>query len=229
MSLSTRKIPPTSISKTFKPGNVIASLIGINHEPDKFNDGAIIVKLQIEGPDLGEGFEGFFKDPTNQAKGRYKGQIGTVGAGQYSFRDGEVNGRKIERDVEVLRFLLSLAKALGKEAEINAIETDTIEQYIDAAAPILSKGDVSLHWCLGGKEYEKGGYTNYNLFLAKPTKDEYKEKLAAFSVLEDEVIRFDAQRHIAKKKKDAEQAVEQFEPAQVSEFEIPPIDQEGAF
>ncbi|HEY4062299.1 MAG TPA: hypothetical protein VGM30_10385 [Puia sp.] len=218
MALSTKNIPAAGISKTFKPGNVFAKLNNITYETDKFNDGGLIVKVHIEGADLGESFEGFFKDPDNQTKGRYKGQIGTVAAGQYSFKDAEVNGRKIERDVEILKFISTLGKSIGKDDEINSLEANSIEEYIEMATKVLCSKDAWLHWCLGGKEYEKAGYTNYSLFLVK---NDFKQKKYSFGTLEDDVIKYDAAKHIVRKKKEAVETVEQFEPVATDDFDIP--------
>jgi hypothetical protein len=218
MALSTKNIPVASVSKTFKPGNIYARLSGITHERDNYIIGGLIVKLYLEGPDLGDGFEGFYIDPNNHTKGRYKGQIGTVAASQYSFKDAMVNGRKIERDVEILRFISELSKAMGKEDTINSLEAETIEEYIELTNAILTTEDAWLYWTLGGKEYEKGGYTNYGLFLVK---SDHKIDKFSFGPSKEDVIKFNPETHIVKKKKKEVETISEFNTNSNAEFDIP--------
>lgn len=210
MALSTKNIPVSSgnLSKTFKPGNLLAKVNSITLEEDRFKPEAngLFINLNLEGVDLGEGFEGFFIDPNDQSKGRHKGQVGKVRVGTvsktgglFSFQDGQIADRAINRDQEILKFVASLAKAMGKLDEINAIEADTIEEYIPKASNVLS-GDNFIHWTIAGSEWEKNGYPQYNLFLAK---SDFKAKKYAFSSSEEDLLKFDEAVHIIRKKKAA--------------------------
>lgn len=205
MALSTKNIPqPTgNISKTLKPGNVYAKINGITLEEDRFKPEGLYLNLGLEGVDLGEGFEGFFIDPTDQTKGRHKGQVGKVRVGTvsktgglFSFQDGQVGDKAINRDQEILKFISSLAKAMGKTEEVNAIEEETIQAFIPKASEVLSDGTF-LNFCLAGSEWEKNGYPQYNLYIAK---SDFKAKKYAFSNSEDDLLRFDESKHIIKKK-----------------------------
>ncbi len=220
MALSTKNIPVSSgnLSKSFKPGNVYAKLSGFTFERDNFSDDGLVLKLMLEGPDLGNNFEGFFIDPANQELGRHKGQIGNITASQYSFKDGSFGGRKIERDVEILKFISALGKALGKDEAVNELEAETIEAYIDLAAQVLVSETSWLYWTLGGREYEKGGYTNYSLFLVK---NDYRQKKYAFGPAEEDVVKFDPEKHIVKKKKESVETVHEFEAPSTEDFTIP--------
>jgi hypothetical protein len=210
MALSTKNLPTATagLSKTIKPGNRLAKLNGLALEADRFKEGAYHLNLSLEGPDLGDEFEGFFIDNEDHSKGRHKGQVGVVRAGAFSFSDGEVNGRVISRDEEILKFLATMGRNLGKSAELDNIKAETIEEYVPLAAKVLCGTETFLHYCIGGKEYESKGYTNYNLFLVKP---DFKAKRYPVAADEENLVKYDAEKHIQKKKEKA--PVEEFAPA----------------
>lgn len=222
--LSTNNLPESSnkLPKKLAPGSRMAKILaitlaaGYNHE----QTGAYDLILHVEGPDLGDGFEGFFIDKDNQSKGRYKGQIGSVKASQYSFQSkvlnaGQQNEMKIDRDLSILQFLNNLAMELGKIDELKTVEVPTIEEYVPAASSIL-KGETFLEFCFAGREWvDKNNYTNYELFLPKFVKG--KRPFVAEGN-ESKLIKFNEAEHIIRKK--AAVTVKAFEPVVGADFDL---------
>lgn len=221
MSLSTKGMANKGgMSKTMKPGNVYAKILKIYLEEDKYqreqkgNDGAYFVKLNLEGVDIGEGFEGFWLNPDNHELGRHKGQVGSVKANSgFSYFDKVANGKEYNRDNEILRLLSDIATQLNKRPQLDEIDAPTIEEYIEKASDLLSGDDSWLNFCLGGQEYQKNGYPAYALFLAR---GDYKAKKYSFSYDEDNVVKFKKADHVIVKKK-TENEVSEFEPASTGE------------
>jgi hypothetical protein len=130
--------------------------------------------LNVETEPL-EGFEGFMLDKENPDAGHYKGQIGRVKAGQYAFADGTTkSGVQIYRDNSILVFLKSICTTLDMLAWFDEQDNkhDTIEDFILAFNESAPFKDKFMDFCVAGKEYEgKTGYTNYDLYLPKSSKD----------------------------------------------------------
>src|SRR6478609_1089969 len=204
MALSTKNIPQKSrLPLTLQPGTVLAKINSITLEAGKgkLSDGYFLV-LNLEGPELGNGFEGFLIDKDDESKGRYKGQTGKVKVGSISknnsifpYRSSTVGSTDIDRDQEILKQIASLANELGKSAEINAIEANTIEEYIPKASAVLSGNEEEdyLYFTLGADTYMKNNYPAYALHLVK---SDYKAKKFAFSKNSDSVVPFVAEEHI---------------------------------
>ena len=73
----------------------------------------------------------------------------------------------ISRDTEVLKAMVFLSEVVGKRAELDAIEANTIEDFMIKAAKICSQTGY-VNACLGAREWEnKEGYINNDLFLPK--------------------------------------------------------------
>lgn len=196
--LSTKNLAGKGLPKSLQPGNNIAKINNITLEPG-FDEGSYFVVLHLEGEDLGESFEGFLISKDNPNGPRYKGQTGRVKLTPYAFSSGEHNGHKFDRDLSILSALKNLAIVLGKQQQLNQIESKTIEQYLPLAAKVLC-GDTFLNFCIGGREYlNKDGYVNYDLFLPKNTK----EGVAYESVQPEgrsRVYQFNPAVHIKKRK-----------------------------
>lgn len=175
--ISTKDIPTGGSGKapkTLQPGNVNIKVNSIYLDKFPWGENAYNVMMDCEGEDLGEGFEGFFIDKENESLGRHAGQVGRVRGSQWAFEDKELpSGVVINRDVEISKFLKNLADATGSiewlEAQDNKHETiESLVEAMNEDAPFEGK---FISACLGGREYEnKGGYTNYDLFLPKYTK-----------------------------------------------------------
>jgi hypothetical protein len=198
--LSTKNLPESKgFSKTIQPGNRVARINSISCEANPFQPEKLRIILQLETDELGEGFDGFFIDKDRPELGKYKGQIGKVRLSQWDYADGEYNGEPIYRDDTMLKALKNLARALGKEAELNEIEAKTIEQFVEKASPILSGPESFLSWCIAGREYmNKEGYPAYDLFIPKAEKRQYPYE--ALEVEISKLLKFDQTKHIVKPK-----------------------------
>lgn len=162
------------LPKTITPGNHKLKINSVIAEEFKFIPGALQIILNVETEPI-EGFEGFLLDKDNESLGHYKGQIGRVKAGQYAFADGETkSGVKIYRDNSILVFLKSICTTLGMLDWFDAQDNkhDTIEDFILAFNDSAPYKDKFMDFCIAGKEYEgKTGYTNYDLYLPKSSRD----------------------------------------------------------
>jgi len=172
--LSTKDIQstPKSKSKIIRPGNVVAKINSIFLQPQKSNPDAFFLVINLEGEDMGPEFEGFFYDSNKPELGRAKGQVARVKFSQYSYKDMVSKaGYAISRDRQILRDIASLSDQLGVRKQIDNIEAETIEKFVEQASKILNNG-VFLHWCIGGSAYLKDdGNKDYTLYLPKYNKD----------------------------------------------------------
>jgi hypothetical protein len=164
----------SGIPKTITPGNHKLKLNSLVGEDFKFIPGGISLVLNVETEPL-EGFEGFMLDKENPDAGHYKGQIGRVKSGQYAFADGVTkSGVQISRDNSILVFIKSLCTTLDIVDWFDAQDNkhNTIEEFITAFDKTAPYQDKYLDFCIAGKEYEgKTGYTNYDLYLPKSSRD----------------------------------------------------------
>ena len=164
----------SGIPKTITPGNHKLKLNSLVGEDFKFIPGGISLVLNVETEPL-EGFEGFMLDKENPDSGHYKGQIGRVKSGQYAFADGVTkSGVQISRDNSILVFIKSLCTTLDIVDWFDAQDNkhNTIEEFITAFDKTAPYQDKYLDFCIAGKEYEgKTGYTNYDLYLPKSSRD----------------------------------------------------------
>jgi hypothetical protein len=178
MALSTTDLGKEGggLPKTFAPGNHTLKINSVYLEDFKFIPDAVHLMMNMETEPI-EGFEGFMIDKDDASKGHYAGQIGRVKASQYAFADGETkSGIKIQKDRSIMIFLQNLCKSIGINDWFLAQDNkyDTIEQLVNAFATEAPFKDKYLEFCIAGKEYEgKTGYTNYDMWLPKGSKDGY--------------------------------------------------------
>jgi hypothetical protein len=162
------------LPKTITPGNHKLKINSLIAEDFKFIPGALQIILNVETEPI-EGFEGFMIDKDNESLGHYAGQIGRIKAGQYAFADGTTkSGVKIYRDNSILVFLNSICTTLDMLAWFDEQDNkhDTIEDFISAFNTTAPYKDKFMDFCIAGKEYEgKTGYTNYDLYLPKSSRD----------------------------------------------------------
>lgn len=172
--LSTKdlKVASGKTPKTLRPGNAIAKVLGISLQPQKSNPDAYFLVLNLEGEDQGAEFEGFLYDADKPELGRAKGQVGRVKFSQYSYKDMTTkSGYVMKRDNQIVRDILSVAIALGVREQLDQIEEQTIERFVDKASKILNNGKY-LYWCIGGSAYMKdNGNKDYTLYLPKYDKN----------------------------------------------------------
>jgi hypothetical protein len=197
----------SSISKVLEPGNHIVTINSIKLEAPPYNKDAYSIVLGLEGPDMGEGFEGFFINKEDESLGRHKGQVAFVKMSQYAYADGTTKtGIKIDRNMELVRALKNLCSATGcsdwLEAENNKHET--IESLFEKFASDKPFAGSTIRCCIAGKEYQNNkGYTNFDLFFAKPGRGQYAYESATTPVAVSKVIEFNPDTHIIRKKVEA--------------------------
>ncbi len=166
---------------------------------------------------MGDDFAGLLIDKNNPASGNYRGKIATVNSGRFCFSDFEWEGKTIERDDQIFRWVNSLATQLDvlKDIQKANIKADTIEEYVAAVKPFLTNTELWGTFTLGGREYYKDGFDkpNYNLYFPKKVGSKF-----AYSALMNEkeepvknLIRYDAAEHIIKADKEDDKKAESFE------------------
>jgi hypothetical protein len=203
--ISTKDIPTGGggkVSKTLQPGNTTIKVNAIYLEEFRFAEGAYNIMLDCEGVDMGETFEGFFIDKANTTLGRHKGQVGRVRASQWAYQDKDLGEIKINRDIEIVKFLGKFCDAVGCTdwLEKEDGKHETVESLVKALSEAAPFADKFLKVCLCGKEYEnKQGYTNFDLFFPKfkdgvPFENEEVEENVS------RVLTFDKASHIITKK-----------------------------
>lgn len=173
------------------------------------------VVLTLEGVDLGDDFQGIAIDKNDPSRGNYRGQIANVRSGRYPFTTYTYEGRTIQRDDQIFRWVNNLAKQLGVLDKMNAdnVEATTIEEYVDAVRNYVVNPELWAHHTIGGQEYFTEGYDkpNYRMFYPKP-----EGKLLPFAAVEDEngqplnLLTFDRAKHIVVKTEDVAETVGSF-------------------
>lgn len=199
MALSTTdlgKEVSSGLPKTIAPGNHLLKINSVVLEDFKFIKDAKHLILNVETEPI-DGFEGFLIDKDNESLGHYAGQIGKVKASQYAYADGSTKtGVKIQRDRSILIFLQNLCKSL----DINQwfVEQDnkhdSIEEFVNAFNSEAPFKDIYFDACIAGKEYEnKNGYTSYDMWLPKSSKDGY-----AIATKGGKVLTYNESEHLKK-------------------------------
>lgn len=202
--ISTINIPSegSSVPKVLQPGNHTVTVNTVKLDTPPYNKDAVNIVLGLEGPDMGESFEGFWISKDNESLGRHKGQVASVKLSQYAFADGTTkSGITVKRDVELLKALQTLCKSLKCDdwllAQNNNHETmeDLFAQFADDK-PFAGK---QLYCCIAGSEYtNKQGYTNFDLFFPRTPRGSYAYEIAGTKA--SQVVFFDEEQHIRRKK-----------------------------
>ena len=199
MALSTTDLGKeggNGLPKTIAPGNLTLKINSVALESFQFIAGAYHLILNVETAPI-DGFEGFMIDKDNPEAGHYAGQIGRVKASQYAFADGKTkSGVEIQRDRSILIFIQNLCKTIDASDWFTSQDNkhDTIEEFVEAFNTEAPFKDIYLDMCVAGKEYEgKSGYTNYDMWLPKGSKDGY-----AFCAVGGKVLQYDEATHLKK-------------------------------
>lgn len=203
-NLSTKNIPAggEGVSKTLEPGVSLCKINSVSLDEFKFKEGGLNIMLHLEGEDLGKGFEGFFIDKDRPELGRHKGKVGTIKATEWAFADGETKtGIPVKRDLEMLKWLKQFCTSIGCLPWLDSQDDKhaTVESLFAAFNKEKPFAGKFYRFCIAGKEYtNRAGYTAYELFLPKYSKD-------GVPVEQDEVdvqklIKFNPSEHIKKKK-----------------------------
>lgn len=220
--LSTKNITEVkSVSKTLVPGKqsikINSITLGKGYEANSYN-----VYINAEGPDQGEDFEGFLVNFNDKTGPRFKGQIGRIRLSQYAYNDGVTKtGVKVNRDQNILRGLMSLATALGKKEDLDTIESNDIEDFVSQASTVLS-GETFINAIVAGKTYDKGGYTQYDLYFPPNKDNKYAYENMSVDSTDSKLITYDPTIHITHKMVSASptQHVESFEPTTDTSFSL---------
>ena len=164
------------LPKTIKPGEQVLKInsVGLKRFPFMEADNGYYFVLNVETKPL-EDFEGFFIDPNDESKGRYEGQVGEIKTNRYFYKDGETkSGIKVNRDEEILRQISRISLiSTGAQKWLDSVDGkfETIEELVDAFNESGVFNGLYYNFCVAGKEYErKNGYTGYDLFLPKLTR-----------------------------------------------------------
>jgi hypothetical protein len=208
MALSTKNLVDKKVSKVLEPGNHTVMLTSVKLEAVTYKHGAYHLNLNVEGPDLGKDFEGFFLDIKNEPLGRYKGQVARVRANDFPYADGETkSGIKVYRDKEIMKVIKNLCSALGCSAWFDAQDGkhDTIEQFVEQFDKDKPFADKKLRICIAGREYQnKQGYINYDLYIGKGGRGTYGYESEQVPENLSKMVKFNAETHIKKSTKKAD-------------------------
>lgn len=189
-------------SKTIKPGNINAKILGLSLQPLKSDPNAVYLLLNLEGEDLGSDFEGFMYDKENPNKGRAKGQVGKVRYSMYPYRDGVTKlGKPKNRDFEVMRALIEISNIIGKRDVLDSIQARDIFDLVEAASKAFASDDF-YYWCISGSAYIKdGGIKDYTLSL--PRYDKNYKSFEPVGTTPSRVAPFNASLHVEDKTEEA--------------------------
>jgi hypothetical protein len=208
--LSTKDITVGGGGKTsplIKPGTHKVMIYDLYSETppytDQNNPDKINVNIRVETEPI-EGLQGWERFKDNPAGGVAEGQIGIISLNPYGFSTRKLpDGTVINRDVSILRMLKAIAKAKGVEGEIDAIEANTIEEFVAMAKHIICDQSY-IHMVVGAKKSAANGYYKYYLDLAQPKGRTGK----AFSTDPTELFQFSDDKDIYVTQKAKELAAE---------------------
>jgi len=194
----------SSVSKVLQPGNHVVTVNSVRLDAPPYNRSAYSLVLLLEGPDMGEGFEGFFFNKENESLGRHKGQVAYVKTSQYAYSDTTTKtGIVINRDIEIVKALKNLCRALNclDWFQLEDMKHETVESLVEKFNQDKPFDGNQLRCCIGGSEYiNKQGYTNFDLYFVKPGRGQYAYEPANTPVNESKLVTFDADTHIKRKK-----------------------------
>lgn len=204
--LSIKDLDDKRTSKVLQPGNNIVEIVTVKLESVPYKKDAYHINLQVQGPDLGKDFEGFFIDVKDESKGRYKGQAGRIRCSEYPYADGETKtGIKVYRDKGMMKIIKNLCASMGISEWFDTQDDkhDTIEQFVaqfNKDKPFTGKW---LRICTAGREYQnRQGYTNYDLFIPKGSRGVYAYESDQIPENATKIMKFNPDIHIKKKKAD---------------------------
>lgn len=213
--LSTKDVPETGggsgISKTLQPGNTVVKINSIELRKEPFEGDPYNILLHCEGEPQGDGFEGFAIDKNRPELGHAKGQVGRVRATEYSFSNRVFDGKPINRDQDMLKWLKSFCTAVGCQEWFIAQDEkhDTIADFIDQLNMDKPFEGVWLNACLAGKPYTNAqGFLNYDLYL--PWFNAKAVPLEHVDAKPSKLITFNQELHIKAGKKKAIASVDEF-------------------
>jgi hypothetical protein len=179
--ISTKDIASEStgggLPKTIKPGinTLKINSVGLKRFPFMEADGGYYFVLNVETEPI-ENFEGFLINKDDESLGRYEGQVGEVKTNRYFYKDGQTkSGIEVFRDEEILKQIRKISiVSTGNTKWLDSVDGkfETIEELVeDFNNSGVFKG-LYYNFNVAGKEYErKNGYTGYDLYLPKLTRE----------------------------------------------------------
>ena len=190
MSAGSGKVKPV-----IDAGNQELKINSITLNAPPYDKEAYDLQINVESRPVTGEFEGFLHDMNNPNGPRYEGQVGRVSFQRYAYANTTLpSGREINRNAEIMKSLIYMAEQVGKRSELDAIEAQTIEQFVTSASAILS-GDTYYNFCIAGREWEnKEGYINLQLFLPKRSRDGVL--IERLDVDNSNIVTFDRAKHI---------------------------------
>lgn len=195
------------------PGNHTIRINSITFDKTPYDSEAYNIMLHVESEPVEGDFEGFYRDMQDQSKGRYEGQVGRVRMSPYPYKDATLpSGREVSRDQEVLKSMIFLSEQLGKRDQLDAIEADTIEDFMNKSTKLFA-GTNFFNACIGSREWENNqGYVNDDLYLPRASKDGVPVEAMEVDATKSRIMTFDRATHVkALVKKDTPKADSSFE------------------
>lgn len=208
--LSTKNVSSNRVSPVLSPGNCKIKINSLSFEATPYDKNSFNIILNVESEPINGDFQGFLIDAANPNGPRYKGQVGKVRMTPYPFKDAVLdNGRKINKDQEILKSIAFLADVTGKRNEVDDINVDTIDAFMDKCKTIF-KNTEYINACIGGREWENTeGYINVDLHLPRISKSGVPmERLDSES---SRLITFNYDEHVRKFVKKEATRVDTFE------------------
>lgn len=185
-------------NKILEYGNHIVTIHRIILEQSRFEPEGYFLKFIMEGPDMGDDFQGLLFDKNNPDLGRHRGQVGWVKASQWYFIDKKEGAINVNRDQEILKYL----KLLAMECDANDWfiaqngKFQTIQELVDAMNSAKVYKDKPLRVCIGARRYESNGYMNNDLHLTKWNKKNKPFESASIPESESLVPKFVESEHV---------------------------------
>lgn len=206
MAISTKDVKGgTGLPKLIEPGVQELKINAVKLQRFPFMEASqgYYFILEVESKPL-DNFEGFFIDSTDESKGRYAGQIGSVKTSQFYYKDGVTkSGTEVSRDMEILRQIRAICTACNCLAWFEKADGayETIEEFVDAFDKAKPFKNVFLRFCIAGKEYDKkNNFVGFDLHLPKYVKG--KVTFESLAVKVSKIIPFDPATHIIPKTED---------------------------
>jgi len=195
-------------------GNHKVKINSISFDKTPYDANAYNIMLHVETEPVTGDFQGFLKDMNKPDGARYDGQVGRVRYSPYPYKDTVLpSGKEISRDTEVQKAMIFLAEALDKRAGLDAIQANTIEDFMAKCNTLLS-GPTYVNMCLGAREWENTeGYINNDLYLPKISKEGVP--VEALNVENSKLLIFDSNNvnHLRKVEKKNSPTTDKFEPS----------------
>jgi len=213
------------ISKILLPGSHTCKILDLRLEKTAYDAEQFNLVFMLEGPELGEDFVGININRLDPTKGTHKGQVATVKASAFAFKNWNWKGKDISRDETIKNFLGTFLAGVGLLEEFQALSvtaTSIGELVEEVKSFICGKKDWTCAFTIAGQRYYKEGsdYPNYSLFL--PKRAEGKLPYAA-SMSDPKFLPFNETIHITERKVTDETSseVEGFTPPPTEMFGTP--------